>query len=504
MRLKTAATFEAPTIGVNPSSTSWTGMTCASLILEYKANPVLSQLVGYLESDSIKSPLVEFLISFPSTIEVLPNMGRVSKSDRRDTLCFTGLDKMPCYLMLNIPYSIVDPLEFPPFSHEKPSLPKTTLLLTAELICQGGLNLFPILLLRTEEPAIVDSTSLAIKGSDRMNFPGVNSNHCTIQRDELGRVFNYQLEVVAIIPNDFSHMGFGKYLTFGNRDSDWGISIPTGKLDMTTPKMDSRALEGDTEVFWPSYRWLSVGVSLLILEVALEGGKVFLYDCLGSLGMEFIRFDDFLYLGGLEPDALLVMDFVDIGDGLRVEPATFPGQGIQLLGFIQLDGDGAIHLYPRLGLDILPDSLGTHITSSRNKVGISPERRKFEEMGEFLSQIVGASTLKCLNQLMNCHLGITRNKKVEMVRLYFQSQYFNLLFLCDILKNYLQAFLNFLYQYWSSPLRAPYNVVVYQIYLVCRMLILHIVYSIAQINKRVNTKTGGLAHSSPAINCGAF
>lgn len=102
MGLKTTATFEAPAIGVDPGSTSWADMACSSLIEEHQANSIFSQLVGYLEPDSIKPPLVEPLIGLPSIIKSLADMGGISKDHRRDSICLADLDKMPGYLVLSI------------------------------------------------------------------------------------------------------------------------------------------------------------------------------------------------------------------------------------------------------------------------------------------------------------------------------------------------------------------------------------------------------------------
>lgn len=115
---------------------------------------------------------------------------------------------------------------------------------------------------------------------------------------------------------------------------------------MSILDVDSRGLKRSTEVFGSPQRRPGFRIRFLALEVALEGGEVFLDNGLGSLGMELIRPDNLLHLGGLEPDALLLMDFVDIRDAFRIDPPALSSQGIQLLAFIQFDGDGAIHLCP--------------------------------------------------------------------------------------------------------------------------------------------------------------
>jgi len=367
MRLKTTSAFEAPAIGVDPGSTSWADMACSSLIEEHKANSIFSQLVGYLEPDSIKGPLVEPLIGLPSPVKFLADMGGISKDHRRDSLCLADLDKMPCYLVLSILYPVVDPFELPPFSQEQFFSPMAPSFLMTKFSSKRGLHLFPILFLGAKEPTIVDSPPLAIKGGEGMDFSRVNSDYSAIQGNRLRLGFHHQPETVAIIPNNLSAIDRRENLTFGNRNKDRWIALATGKLNMPIFDVDSRDLEGNAKIPVSPQRWSGKRIGLFVLEVALEGSKVFLNYRLGSLGVELIRPDDLLHLGGLEPDALLVMDFVDIGDSLGIDAPALSSQGIQLLAFIQFDGDGAIHLYPRLSFNIFTDGLIRHIPAVETK-----------------------------------------------------------------------------------------------------------------------------------------
>jgi len=52
-------------------------------------------------------------------------------------------------------------------------------------------------------------------------------------------------------------------------------------------------------------------------------------------------------------------------------------------------------------------------------------------MGEFLTQYIGASTLKGFSELVNSQLGITGNKQMKVVRFYFQGKDFDTFFLSD-------------------------------------------------------------------------
>jgi hypothetical protein len=162
------------------------------------------------------------------------------------------------------------------------------------------------------------------------------------------------------------------------------------------------------------------------------------------------------------------------------------------------------HLNLTLSLDIFADCLIGYIPRRGNEVAISPEGRDFAKLGKFTPEIAGAASLECLDQLMHGELGIARNKQVQVVWLYFQSQYINPLLLCYLLKYLPQLGFHFIYQYLAPPLRTPDEMIVYQIDLICRMLIFHTVYSILLFYTSVNTEKGDTPHSSPALKCGAF
>jgi hypothetical protein len=99
---------------------------------------------------------------------------------------------------------------------------------------------------------------------------------------------------------------------------------------------------------------------------------------------------------------------------------------------------------------------------------------------------------------MDSQLRITRNKQVQVVRLYFKSQYLHLLLFCHLLNNGLQSILNAIDQYLASSLGTPYEVVVYKINLIPGMLVFP-VDNLAQNNTTVNYFRREIkAHSSPA------
>lgn len=162
------------------------------------------------------------------------------------------------------------------------------------------------------------------------------------------------------------------------------------------------------------------------------------------------------------------------------------------------------HLNLTLSLNVLADGFIGDIACCRNQITVCPERGYFLELGKLTPEIVGAAPLESLDQFMYCHLRITGNEQVQVVGLYFQSQYLHLLFLGYLSKNHSQSIFNFIYKHWPPPLRAPDEVVVYEIDLICRMLIFHTVYSILLIYTSANTEKVGTPHSSPALKYGAF
>ncbi|MCL0058779.1 hypothetical protein M1O47_03775 [Dehalococcoidia bacterium] len=342
MRLKTTFATEFPTIGIYPRTTSWASMARSPFILRNEPDPILSELVFYLEPDPTEGPLMDLLIGLLPIVGTLADMGGISINHRRDTICPAGLDKMTGYLVLGILYAVIDFLESSSLELEKFSFSVTALLFSAEFGMEGGFHLFPVLFLGTERPAVIDGALFSIEDSNGMYLSRINSNSLTIRRNGLRLMCDYQSKIVAIIPDNFSHSGMGKNLALRDRNNNWRISFTTGKLNISISKVDCRALEGNAKVFGPSQGRFGFGISFLIPPVALEGGKVFLYNSLGSLGMEFIGFDDFLHLRLFEPDTLLAVDLVNVGDGFGIDPTTFLSKCIKLLSLIELNGDGAI------------------------------------------------------------------------------------------------------------------------------------------------------------------
>jgi hypothetical protein len=162
------------------------------------------------------------------------------------------------------------------------------------------------------------------------------------------------------------------------------------------------------------------------------------------------------------------------------------------------------HLNLALSLDIFTDGIIGDIPRRRDEITVSPEGWELEKLGKLTPEIVGTAPLECLYQLVNHHLGIAGDEQMKVVWLYLQSQYINPLFLCHLLENFHKPLFDFIYQHLASPLRTPDDMIVYQIDLICRMLILHNVYIVLLINTSVNTEKGGMPHSSPALKCGAF
>jgi hypothetical protein len=77
---------------------------------------------------------------------------------------------------------------------------------------------------------------------------------------------------------------------------------------------------------------------------------------------------------------------------------------------------------------------------------------------------------------------------VQVVGLYFQCQYSHPLRISYFLQNGLQPCLDAPHEYLAPPLRAPDEMIVDQIDLVCRMLVFHDVYRIPRINNNSKRK----------------
>lgn len=305
-------------------------------------DPILSELVFYLEPDPAESPLMYLLIGLLPIVGTPADMGGISINHRRDAVCPAGLDKMTGYLVFSILYAIIDFLEFSSLGLEKFSFSVTALLFSTEFGMEGRLHLFPVLLLSAERPAVIDDALFSIEDSDGVYLSGINSDSLTIRRNGLSLMCDHQSKIVAIIPDNLSYSRMGKNLTLGDRNNNWRIPVTAGKLNVPIAKVDSRALEGNTKVFGPSQRRFGFGVSFLIPPVALEGGKVFLDNSLGGLRMKFIGFDDFLHLRLFKPDTFLTVDLVNVGDSFGIDPTTFSSKRIKLLGLVELNGDGTI------------------------------------------------------------------------------------------------------------------------------------------------------------------
>jgi hypothetical protein len=162
------------------------------------------------------------------------------------------------------------------------------------------------------------------------------------------------------------------------------------------------------------------------------------------------------------------------------------------------------HLFPRLSLNVFANGLVGNIPRCGDKVAVSPHRGQLQKLWKLSPQIIRASALKCLNQLVYRQLGIAGHEKMKMVWLYLQRQYLHLLLSCHILKNGLQPILDAIHQYSASPLGTKDKVVVYEINLIARMFVFH-VYSLSHFNTNVKSyRKENEPHSSPALKCGAF
>jgi hypothetical protein len=74
---------------------------------------------------------------------------------------------------------------------------------------------------------------------------------------------------------------------------------------------------------------------------------------------------------------------------------------------------------------------------------------------------------------------------MEMIWFNPQSKDVDPFFFSNFSDDSIKSFFNFVDQHRSSPLGTPDKMVVYEIDLISRMFILHIIYSIAQIDKAI-------------------
>lgn len=153
---------------------------------------------------------------------------------------------------------------------------------------------------------------------------------------------------------------------------------------------------------------------------------------------------------------------MDVGDGLGIDMPTLPGQHIHLFGLIKLDGDGAIHLLPRLGGNILLNGLGADIASGGGKIGTRPHTRHLSKVWEFLAQYPRGIALEAKGYLVDSQVWHSIYKKMNMVWVYLQSYHLYTKLGSFLPKKLTKAALDLIHQHFSSTPRNPDKMIVDQ------------------------------------------
>lgn len=108
-------------------------------------------------------------------------------------------------------------------------------------------------------------------------------------------------------------------------------------------------------------------------------------------------------------------------------------------------------------------------------------------MRKFFTQDIGTNALKPFNYFMNRYYRTGRNKDMNMVRHNFKGNNTNLYLFGFIFNNLPKPVFNLTYENRASSFRTKYQMIIYEIYMVLAMLIVH-VDNIIYINKFVKRK----------------
>lgn len=231
-------------------------------------------------------------------------------------------------------------------------------------------------------------------------------------------------------------------------------------------------------------------------------------DVLKNLGIDFVVFRTFLFHPG-EFTALLFERYRDpalfpsittlLKGGIVQFPTTVQGTGQDILldlCRIKPVFETLTHLSPLLSLNVLSDGLIRDVTCRGHEITVCPQGGQLQERREFTPEIERTPPFESLYQFVYCHLRRARDEQMQVVWLYLQRQHLNFLFFSYTSDNGVQSLFNVPHKHLPSSLRAPDEMIVDEVDLVCRMFVFHMClqHSIYRQISQVFEKEDALIH----------